>query len=205
VKNPFAKETNMSKTNNHMFGLDEAAVAYALVAENMIGNDASLINANPAVVPVFVSLLFQSLEISIKHAGVESGLFTIQEARNRQNRSGHGIKELAALAVENLGGNLYNPIIMAMTFSNAGDRSAQFIHKMICGKKLEKTRNAYASRRLGYGEVYEGDFAIIEPIGEWIASVKQTALNLSKTVDILSLWHKSASQSKHFAIWLREQ
>ena len=201
----FAEEIHMSKTSHHMFGLDEAAVAYALAAENMIGNDASFINANPEVVPVFVSMLFQSLEISIKHAGVESGLFTIQEARNRQNRSGHGIKELAALAVEKLGGDPYNPIIMAMTFSNPGDRSAQFIHEMICGKNLDKTRDVYASRRLGYGEVYEGDFVTIEPLGEWTSSVKQTALNLSKTVDILSQWRRSASKSKHFAIWLREQ
>jgi len=195
----------MNKTSHHMFGLDEAAVAYALAAENVVGNDASFVNTNPAVVPVFVSLFFQSLEISIKHAGVESGLFTMQEARSRQNRSGHGVKELAALAVEKLGGDPYNPIIMAMTFSNDSDGSAQFINEMVCGKALEKTRDAYASRRLGYGEVYEGDFATIEPLGEWIASVKQTALNLSKTVDILSQWRRSASKSKHFAIWLREQ
>jgi len=195
----------MNKTGHHMFALDEAAVAYALAAENVVGNDASFVNANPAVVPVFVSMLFQSLEISIKHAGIESGLFTMQEARSKQNRSGHGVKELAALAVEKLGGVPYNPIIMAMTFSNTGDRSAQFIREMICGKALEKTRATYASRRLGYGEVYEGDFATIEPLGEWIASVKQTALNLSKTAEILSQWRRSASKSKHFAIWLRDQ
>lgn len=195
----------MSNTRHHMFGLDEAAVAYALAAENIVGDNASFVNANPAVVPVFVSMLFQSLEISIKHAGVESELFTMQEARSRQNRSGHGVKELTGLAVEKLGGDPYWPIIRAMTYSNFGDQSAQFIHEMICGKLLEKTRDAYASRRLGYGEVYDGDFAIIEPIGEWLSSVKQTALNLSKTVDILSQWRVSASRSKHFAIWLQGQ
>lgn len=95
----------MSTPDPHMFSLDEAAVAYAVAAEHMFGNDATFLNNNPAVVPVFVSMLFQSLEISIKHAGIESGLFTMQEARNRQNRSGHGVKELAALAVDKLGGD----------------------------------------------------------------------------------------------------
>ncbi|MGA9537617.1 MAG: hypothetical protein WBR24_17065 [Desulfobacterales bacterium] len=195
----------MSTADRHMFSLHAAAVAYALAAEHMFGNDPTFVNANPAVVPVFVSMLFQSLEISIKHAGIESGLFTMQEARSRQNRSGHGVKELAALAVEKIGGDPFDPIIMAMTFSVSGGRSARFIREMICGRDLENTRNAYCSRRLGYGEVYEGDFAIINPIGEWIDSVKQTALSLPKTIDILSQWCTSASTSKHFAIWLRER
>lgn len=193
----------MGVSSPRIFSLEEAAAAYALVAENILGGDAAFLNASPAIVPIFVSMLFQSLEISIKHAGIESGLFTMQEARNRQNRSGHGIKELAALAVENLGGDPFDPIVMAMTFSNSGDRSSQFIHEMICGRKMEKTRDAYASRRLGYGEVYEGDFALINPIVEWVSAVKQTAVNLPKTIDILSQWHSSASKSKHFAIWLQ--
>ena len=166
LSSAFAEEMHMNKTDHHMFGFDEAAVAYALAAEKMVGDEASFVNANPAVVPLFVSMLFQSLEISIKYAGIESSLFTMQEARSRQNRSGHGVKELAALTVEKLGGDPYNPTIMAMTFSNADDRSAHFIHEMICGKVLKKTRDAYASRRLGYGEVYDGDFTIIEPLGE---------------------------------------
>lgn len=193
----------MGVTSPHMFSLEEAAAAYALAAENIFGGDATFLNANPAVVPIFVSMLFQSLEISIKHAGIESGLFTMQEARNRQKRSGHGIKELAALAVEKLGGDPFDPIVMAMTFSNSGDRSSQFIREMICGNRMQKTRDAYASRCLGYGEVHEGDFALINPIAEWVSAVNQTAVNLPKTIDILSQWHSSASKSKHFAIWLQ--
>jgi hypothetical protein len=201
----FAKEKDMCAQNRHMFSLVEAAVAYAVAAEHMFGNDAAFLNSNPGVVPLFVSTLFQSLEISIKHAGVDSGLFTMQEARNRQNRWGHGVKELAALAVEKLGGEPFDPLVMAMTFANANDRSARFVRDMICGPDLEQTRESYASRRLGYGEVYEGDFAIINPISEWIDSVKQTAVNLPTTIDILSQWRTSASTSKHFAVWLRER
>ena len=195
----------MSQQTCHMFTGHEAAIAYAISAERMFGDNAGFLEANPAVIPIFVSLLFQSFEISIKQAGVESGLFTTQEARARQQRSGHGIKELAALAVEKLGGKPFDPIVMAMTFANKRTNSAQIVREMICGDKLEKTRESYASRRLGYGEVSKGDFAIIKPVPDWIESVKETASNLQTTVDILSQWKKSASRSKHFAIWLRER
>jgi hypothetical protein len=194
----------MNTSSDRMFSLDEAAGAYAAAAEHMFAVDAVFLNNTPAVVPLFVSMLFQSLEISIKHAGVESGLFTMQEARTRKNRSGHGVKELAALAVERLGGDPFDPIIMAMTCANKNSRSETFIREMICGPALEKTRESYTTRCLGYGEVYEGDFMIIDPITEWIDSVKQTSLNLSKTVHILSTWKASASTSKHFAVWFRE-
>lgn len=188
-----------------MFSLKEAAIGYALTAEHIFGTDGAVLNTNPAVVPIFVSLLFQSLEIAIKHAGIESGLFTIEEARSRQNRSGHGVKELATLAVEKLGGDPFDPIVMAMTFKNANTRSGTFVHKMLAAPELERTRVAYASRRLGYGQVAEGDFALIDPIPEWIESVKQTAVGLPNTVQILAQWSASPSKSKHFAIWIREK
>lgn len=201
----------MSTKGSHMFSLKEAAIAYATAAERILGDDAEFLKSNPAVVPIFVSMLFQSLEISIKHAGIESELFTMQEARNRQNRSGHGIKELAILAIEKLGGDLdslgpgaaFDPIVSAMTFFNSRDGSSQYIHEMICGDALEKSREVYASRRLGYGQICEGDFVTMGPIVEWVFAVKETAMNLPKTIDILSQWRKSPSGSKHFAIRYR--
>jgi len=188
----------------HMFNLQEAAVAYAIAAEHIFGGDAAFLQANGAVVPLFVSMLFQSLEISIKCAGIESELFTETDARSRQHGSGHRIKELSALADERLGGDGFNPIVMALTFVAGGKRPAQFVRNMICGEDMEDTREAYASRRLGYGQVHEGDFSILYPIPEWVEAVKQTALTLPKTVDILTQWQKSSSPSKHFAIWLNE-
>ncbi len=192
----------MTTAGPHMFSLDEAATGYALAAERMLNGDAAFLNANPAVVPIFVTMLFQSLEISIKHAGITSGLFRRCEAR--KIRSGHGVKQLAALAVEKLGGDPFEPIVMAMT-SPHPNASARFIREMICGERMEKTRKAYASRDLGYGEVSEGDFATIEPIVGWVDAVKQTALQLPSTIDILSQWHSSSSKSKCFAIWLGER
>lgn len=195
----------MNRQATHMFTLAEAAVAYAISAERICGDNADFLNSNPPVVPIFVSHLFQSLEISIKHAGIESGLFTMKEARARQQCSGHGIEQLATLAVEKLGGEPFNPIIMAMTFANTHANSAEIVRQMICGHRLAKTRESYASRRLGYGQVSDGDFAIIKPVSAWIKSVKETAVNLSTNINILSQWKASASTSKHFAIWLRER
>lgn len=195
----------MNQQTTRMITGREAAIAYAISAERICGNTADFLNANPAIVPIFVSLLFQSLEISIKQAGVESSLFTMQEARSCPQRSGHGIKELATLAVNKLGGDPFEPVIMAMTFANTQTNSEQIIREMICGDRLHKTRESYTLRQLGYAEVAEGDFAIIEPVSDWVKSVKETAFNLSKTIDVLSQWKASASKSKHFAIWLKER
>ena len=94
---------------------------------------------------------------------------------------------------------------MAMTFSNKNGGSAEFVERMICGKDMETTRESYASRCLGYGELSDGDFALITSVPEWIESVKQTACNLPTTIDILSQWKASSSKSKHFAIWLKNR
>ena len=189
-------------SKKHMFSGCDAAIAYAKTAERILGNDVDFLNSNPACIPIFVSMLFQSLEISIKQAGIESKLFTRKEARSRRQRSGHGIKELAMLAVEKLGGEPFQPIVMAMTFKNQAQNSAEIIYQMICGKNLDKTRESYATRCLGYSEVTEGDFATISPIPDWVAAVKETAMNLPAAIEIISKWKKSCSNSKHFAIWL---
>src|SRR5680860_14889 len=183
----------------------EAARAYVLSAERIFGDGDGFVDANPACVPIFVSLLFQSLEISIKHAGIESGLFSMQEARSRQRGSGHGIKKLAALAVKKLGGDSFDPIVTAMTFASTEPHTGEIIRQMICGPKLEQTRQSYASRSLGYAQVAKGDFAVIEPVKHWISSVKETAANLPSTIDVLSQWKASSSSSNHFAIWFNEK
>jgi hypothetical protein len=92
-------DPEMMTTDSHLFTGQEAAVAYALSAQRIYAEDGNFLCVNPSCVPIFVGMLYQSLEISIKQAGLESGLFSIQEARSRQQRSGHGIKELAALAL----------------------------------------------------------------------------------------------------------
>ena len=190
---------------NHIFTLAESAMAYAVCAERIFSGNDGFLEANQQAIPIFVSHLFQSLEISIKHAGIESTLFTMEEARAPEKRSGHDIRQLATLAVEKIGGKPFQPIVMAMTFFNANRKSEEIIRQMICGEKLEKTRECYASRCLGYAEVAAGDFAIINPVSDWIEAVKQTASNLQYTVNILRQWRASPSKSKNFAIWLEDQ
>lgn len=193
----------MNKKAKHVYTGQEAAIAYALSSERIAGSDANFLNENQAVIPIFVSLLFQSLEISIKYAGIESGLFTEKEARSRAVRSGHGIKELAVLTCEKLGGKPFRPIRMAMTHFNKVEHSEEIINHMISGANFEKTRECYASRCLGYGQVADGDFAVVAGIRPWIASVKETATNLPRIIDIFRQWKASPSKSPHFAIWLR--
>lgn len=178
-------------------------MGYASCAERIYGGDTGFLESNPPIVPIFVSLLFQSLEISIKHAGIESGLFTEFEARSRDMSSGHGIGKLAQMAVEKLGGDPFSPLVMAMTHFNANPHSRDVVNRMICGADMQNTRNCYASRCLGYGQVADGDFAIIYPLSDWIETVKETASNLPKTIDIFTQWKRSTSGSKHFAIWVK--
>ena len=186
---------------SHIFTDQEAAMAYTLSAERIFGIDCEFLNANPHVIPIFVSQLFQSLEISIKYVGIASGLFTEREVRSQAMRSGHGINEIATLAVKKLGGETFEPILMALTYYNVGKNSKEIIRQMISGKAFKKTRECYASRCLGYGQVADGEFALIEDIASWIDAVKETASNLPKTVDVLIQWKASPSKSKHFAIW----
>jgi hypothetical protein len=187
---------------SHIFDLGEAAVAYALCAERIYGSSPAFLNANAVVIPIFVSQLFQSLEISIKHACIESKLFTLKEARNNKTGKGHGIKELAELAVERLGGfkGDFSSIVNAMTFLNTGDNAVDIIHEMICGEEFEDTRSSYSTRSLGYAEVSDGDFAIIHPIPNWIDTVKQVAANLNSSICVLSQWQESPSKSTKFML-----
>jgi hypothetical protein len=200
----------MTKQSSHIFTLSEAAMAYAMTAERLFGNDVEFLNSNPAVVPIFVSHLFQSLEISIKAAGIGSGLFTEEEARARPLRRGHGIKELANLLKEKLGAASLDTIVEVMTFPDQcggsiayPDRwggSIKFIRLMICGKDLEKTRESYASHALGYGQVSAGDFGLLYSVSDWIKSVKVTASNLPKTIDYLCHLLKCPSELKQLMI-----
>ena len=195
----------MVKQPDYIFGRAEAALAYALCAERLFGRDATFLDQHAALVPIFVSHLFQSLEISIKHAGIESKLFTEDEARgNRRKRlNGHEIEELAKLATERLGGDSFEPLLMAMT--SAGEATTKSVlREMISGPRFGPTRACYRRRDLGYAEVSSGSFQILYPIPEWIRSVKQVALDLDKTVQVLSQWTTCAPKSSHFGLLYQE-
>ena len=186
-----------------MFTRENAALAYALSAERLLGADSSFLQGHPPIVPIFVTQLFQSLEISIKHVGIASGLITEAEARTRGVRSGHGIQELAELIVERLHGAPFDPLIQALTFFHPNN--AEIIRKMVSGTEFARTRESYATRGLGYAEVREGDFAVVEGLTEWVAAVKLVATSLPKIVSIVSQWNSSAGRSGPFAVWLANE
>jgi len=47
-----------------MYSLQDTAIAYAKGAQRILGDDISFLKENREVIPLFASLLFQSIEIS---------------------------------------------------------------------------------------------------------------------------------------------
>lgn len=117
-------------------------------------------------------------------------------------RAGHGIREIALLAVERLSGQPFDPLVQALTYFHTECNAAEMIRLMIHGAQFERTRESYATRRLGYGQVAAGDFAVVTDLPGWVAAVKQTAQNLPKIVCLISQWRVSPAKSGPFAVWL---
>lgn len=185
-----------------MFDLREAAVAYAKAADRVLGVDVAYIDVNQELVPVLVALLFQSIEISLKHLGIESGLFTEKEARDKKlTRNGHGVKEIADLVNVKLGANRDYPVVVALTARMTDDWEAGILREMLFGPDFESTRQSYQSRNLGYGKIELGGLAIVQDFKRWVTAVRNIAENLPTAVEVVKQWKASASNSTHFAIW----
>ncbi len=185
-----------------MFNLQEAALAYAKAAERILGNDVTFFSENQEVIPVFVYLLFQSLEISLKYIGIEGKLFTEQEARDRKlTKNGHGIEEIANLVNDKLGADKDYPVVMALTAGLNDDQSSTIIQKMIFANELKKTRQLYQSRNLGYAQFKQGELALFDGLKPWVIAIKKVAENLPASAGVISEWKNSSSNSKTFAIW----
>lgn len=187
-----------------MFSLEEAAIAYVKAAEKVLGEDASFLNDNQEVIPVFVSLLFQSLEISLKHLGIESQLFSSKESRDRKlTKNGHGIKEISDLVKDRLGADKDYPVVMALTAGLSNSQTSEILQKMIFGKEFERTRQSYQTRNLGYSQLGPGDLALLNGLKPWVVAVREVAENLPSAIRVVSEWKNSSSSSKTFAIWYR--
>lgn len=192
----------MNSAQHHIFSLQEAAQAYSMSASRILGADVDFMEKNQMVIPIFVSMLFQSVEVSLKSIGIESGLITPKEAKDRKStRSGHGIKEIAQLMSQKLGDKRETSVVMALTAACNKENIAAYIREMIYGDRLERTRLAYAYRRLGYGEVSNGDFALCYPLDEWVASVQSVADNLPTAAKVIEQWRSATSDSPIFAVW----
>ena len=177
----------------HIFTLDEAALAYANVAERIWAKDTAFLDKNPALVPIFVSNLFQSLEISIKHIGISAKLFTEKEARNSPTKAGkkgngHDVEDLARLAILAVQNRSQDSFLAALTCASNNPYRRAAITEMIFGERFKKTRECYTSRHLGYGEIVDGDFSIDTNIEDWIAAVRGVAENSHLAIRILRPW-----------------
>lgn len=190
----------MQEEAARIFSFQEAAIAYAKAAERILGPDIRFLEKNPELVPVLVTLLFQSLEISLKHLGIEAELLTEREARNKKLKNGHGVKEIAELVNAKLDANNDYPVINVLTVRSKNKTDASLIQKMLFGSEFEATRTSYERRNLGYLSVNQGDFAIVEGLKPWVLAVRQVAENLTAAVNIVKQWKSSPSGSKHFAI-----
>jgi len=159
---------------------------------------------NPEIVPIFISHLFQSLEISLKHFGIESKLFTKKESRSKLfTDNGHNINKIAKLANNRLGTNNNDyPLIMALTFGLDKNSTPEIINKMIFGKEFKPTRKSYKERKLVYSELNTEEIQIINSLKDWVFAVISVAENLDVSVKIASKWKLSNSKHTNFAIWL---
>ena len=187
-----------------MFSLQDAAIAYAKAAKRILGEDAIFLSDNQNVIPVFVSLLFQSIEISLKHLGIESQLFTKQESRDKKlTKNGHGVKEIADLVNDRLGANKNYPVIMALTAGLKNTQTAGILEKMIFAQEFEPTRRSYQNRNLGYAQLTSGELQLLNELKPWVVAVEEVAQNLPVAIGIVSKWKKSNSNSTTFAIWYK--
>jgi len=185
-----------------IFNLQEAATAYAKAAERILGEDADFLTTNTELVPVFVALLFQSIEISLKHLGIEAELFTAQEVRDKRlTKNGHGVKEIAELVNTKLGAQNNYLVITALTAGIDDAWKSEALQKMLFGHEFEATRQSYQSRNLGYLKLNQGDFAIVEGLLPWATAVREVAENLPISVRVVKQWKSSPGKSGHFAIW----
>ena len=187
-----------------MFNLQETAKAYAKSAQRILGEDANFLNNNQEVIPIFVSLLFQSLEISLKHLGIESQLFTLQESRDRKlTANGHGIEEIAKLVNDRLGATKDYPVIMALTASIENNQISEILRKMIFSPEFEPTRKSYQSRNLGYAQLKLGDLQLLDGLKPWANSIADVAENLPKAIEVVSEWKKTDIKSNTFVVWYK--
>ena len=187
-----------------MYSLQDTAKAYAKGAQRILGEDVSFLNNNQEVIPVFVSLLFQSIEVSLKHLGIEAELFTPAESRDRKlTKNGHGITEIAGLVNERLGADKNYPVIMALTVGLSNCQVSEILEKMIFSSDFEPTRKSYQNRNLGYAQLKPGEIQLIGSLKPWVDAVVDVAENLPKAIDVVSQWKKTATKSKTFAIWYK--
>lgn len=167
-----------------MFTLMEAAIAHAKAAEKLLEPEAEFLNKNEEVIPVFVNLLFQSLELTLKSFATEANLATEQELRDRKStRNGHGVKELASLINTKLssGGNVVDLLLPKQGYA----KSNSILNAMVFGVEFEPSREMYLKRNITYAQFGVGQLQVLGGAKEWVISIMRAAENTFSAVQKL--------------------
>ncbi|MBJ2138307.1 hypothetical protein JEU11_17735 [Paraglaciecola chathamensis] len=162
-----------------MYSLVEAASAHAKAAQKLLEPDGLFLNSEKAIIPVFVNLLLQSVEISLKAFAIETQLLTPSELRSKKLKNGHGIKEIAKAVNEKLSPNEVLSLLLPMRgFAQSND----IVREMIFGEKFEPTRLSYISRKITYSEFVQGELQIIKGANNWVCAVLSLCQNIDRAV-----------------------
>ena len=171
------------------FTRDQTALGYAKCAERVLGENVDFLTKNPETMPIFIALLYQSLEISIKHVGIESQLFT--EKESRRTGLGHEIEALANLANDKLEAINKPPIIIDALTDELDRLTQEIIDAMIFNKRLELTKKLYSNRNLIYGEIEDRELGYIDNMKPWAEAVKKVATNLGRAIEKIEKFKNS--------------
>lgn len=182
---------------------ESTTVSYAKAAKRIMGEDAEFLNNNPDMVPQFVNALFQSVEISLKNIGNQSGLTNTTETTGGRGGligNGHDIKCMGELLRDRLGG-ISRRRLMNLVTAGLENGSAELLEAMVFGDTFEPTRISYKNRKLVYhAELEEGDIQLVQGIKHWVDVVKSIAENVDNVLAIIKRWQESGS-SLSFEDW----
>lgn len=173
----------MSQDKQSDYTRPEVALAYAICAERLFSGNPKIFTDEPATVPVLVHLLFQSLEISLKHVGRHFNLWPDYCVNKKKSLDkSHDVKALT-YAIQAGFPNVHIRVILLAAVID--DRlGAEFIGRMLTAPEFEDTREAYEGRNLGYAQLKS--FTIFSSnTAEWIQSVKEMSQNLGTFIRYL--------------------
>lgn len=162
-----------------MYSLTDSAIAHAKSAQKLLEPDGTFLNTQKAAIPVFVNLLFQSIEISLKSFATEAELLSPRELRSTNLRNGHGIREIAEAINKKMPPKEVINLLLPMrgfAISNA------IIIKMVYGSEFEPTRQSYACRKITYAEFRKGDLQVVNGSKDWVNAVLATSQNIGSAV-----------------------
>ena len=168
-----------------MYSLKETSLGHAKAAERLIFDGVDFINTSHEVVPVFVNLLFQSVEMTLKSIATESGLVTIKGLRNKNKfGNGHDLMRVARFIDSKLGDqSIVDLLLPRQSFAD----SNIILNEMIFGDMFAPSRSSYQRRNITYSQFGEGELQIVEGVNGWVKAVKQAAENIDNGVQKIGI------------------